>query len=237
MKLLSPEDLHCYEPVLRQDIPRGHQILQGKMDLKTKRTGKRKARLVALGNLEWETVRDTYAPTVNAKTINLILALSAQENMILYGLDVTGAFLNADIGEAVYIELPERLRPRTAEGEEQVWRLKKTLYGLNRAPKALYDDVATHLIAQGHKRSPLDPCLFHKINAGRKIIFCVHVDDFAIAATHQDLIDELCDTLRLRYQITESDNLESFLGIVHPQRQRQLVPLAARTHRQDHRNR
>ena len=35
MKLLSPEDLHCYEPVLRQDIPRGHQILQGKMDLKT----------------------------------------------------------------------------------------------------------------------------------------------------------------------------------------------------------
>jgi hypothetical protein len=43
MKLLSPEDLHCYEPVLRHEIPHGHQILQGKMDLKTKRTGKRKA--------------------------------------------------------------------------------------------------------------------------------------------------------------------------------------------------
>ena len=74
------------------------------MDLKTKkdamgRITKRKARLVALGNLEWETVRDTYAPTVNAKTINLMLALSAQERMMLYGLDVTGAFLSADIGE------------------------------------------------------------------------------------------------------------------------------------------
>jgi hypothetical protein len=39
------------------------------------------------------------------------------------------------------------------------------------------------------------------------------VDDFAIAATHQELIDDLCATLRVRYQITESDNLESFLGI------------------------
>jgi hypothetical protein len=39
------------------------------------------------------------------------------------------------------------------------------------------------------------------------------VDDFAIAATHQDLIADLCRILELRYQITESDNLESFLGI------------------------
>ena len=73
--------------------------------------------------------------------------------MILDGLDVTGAFLNADIGETVYIELPDRLRPRTTEGEEQVWRLKKTLYGLNRAPKAFYDDMATHLLAHRYKRS------------------------------------------------------------------------------------
>ena len=73
--------------------------------------------------------------------------------------------------------------------------------------------MATHLLTHGYKRSPLDPCLFHKISEGCKIIFCVHVDDFAIAATHQDLIDELCATLRIRYQITESDNLESFLGI------------------------
>jgi hypothetical protein len=53
--------------------------------------------------LEWESIRDTYAPTVNAKTINLILALAAQERMILYGLDIFGAFLNAEIGETVFL--------------------------------------------------------------------------------------------------------------------------------------
>ena len=86
--------------ILRSQVPKGCQILQSQMDLTTKkdamgRITKRKARLVALGNLEWETSRDTY--TVNAKTANLMLALSPQERMILYGLDVTGAFLNADI--------------------------------------------------------------------------------------------------------------------------------------------
>ena len=44
---------------------------------------KRKARFVTLGNLEWKTIRDTYAPTMNAKTINLMLALSAQARMMV----------------------------------------------------------------------------------------------------------------------------------------------------------
>jgi hypothetical protein len=39
------------------------------------------------------------------------------------------------------------------------------------------------------------------------------VDDFAIAASHQELITELCDLLKEKYTITETDNLESFLGI------------------------
>jgi hypothetical protein len=39
------------------------------------------------------------------------------------------------------------------------------------------------------------------------------VDDFTIAASNPDLISDLCDTLKERYTITGSDNLESFLVI------------------------
>jgi hypothetical protein len=134
--------------------------------------------------------------------------------MILYGLDVYGAFLNADIGETVYLQLPEGLTAADSEGNSPIWKLKKTLYALNRAPKAFYDHLSTYLLQHGNSRSPMDPCLFHKLlPTGKKIIFCVHVDDFAIAATHQELIQELCDILSKRFIITESDNLESFLGI------------------------
>jgi hypothetical protein len=45
--------------------------------------------------------------------------------MILYGLDVTGAFLNADIGEAVYIELPERLRPKSPTERNKCGALRR----------------------------------------------------------------------------------------------------------------
>ena len=127
------------------------------MDLKLKFNAlgeilKFKARLVALGNLEWASLRDTYAPTVNAKTINLLLALGAQEKMILYGLDITGAFITADIDDDVYIQLPDGIAPKDADGNNQIWKLNKTLHGLNRAPKAFYDDLSKHLLAIGYNR-------------------------------------------------------------------------------------
>ena len=55
MRLLSPEDLHCYDTVRRSEIPKGTHLLHGKMDLKTKFTTvgeflKHKARLVCLGS-------------------------------------------------------------------------------------------------------------------------------------------------------------------------------------------
>jgi hypothetical protein len=100
-------EMDTYIPVRKHEVPKHCQIIQSKMDLKMKldtlgQLIKLKARLVALGNLEWASIRDTYAPTVNAKTINLILALAAQERMILYGLDITGAFLTADISGSVH---------------------------------------------------------------------------------------------------------------------------------------
>ena len=164
-----------YTVVRKRDVPTHCQIIQSKMDLKMKldtlgQLIKLKARLVALGNLEWASIRDTFAPTVNAKTINLILVLAAQERMILYGLDITGAFLTADIADEVYVQLPDGIAPKDEDGNNQIWKLNKTLYGLNRAPKAFYDDLSQHLITHGYSRYPLDPCLFHKILPdGRKI--------------------------------------------------------------------
>jgi hypothetical protein len=74
--------------------------------------------------------------------------------------------------------------------------------------------MTAFLLNKGYSRSLYDPCLFFIIKPdGQRIYFCIHVDDFAIAASHSDLITELCNTLKEKYTITESDNLESFLGI------------------------
>jgi hypothetical protein len=44
-------------------------------------------------------------------------------------------------------------------------------------------------------------------------MFCIHVDDFAVAASDDGLIDDLCTALKKKYIITESETLEDFLGV------------------------
>jgi hypothetical protein len=98
-------------------------------------------------------------------------------------------------------------------GQPAIWKLKRALYGLRRSPKLFYTQLREYLLLQGYTNSPLDNCLFHKITATGKIFFCTHVDDFAIAASSPELIEELCSKLKEKYIITESDSLESFLGV------------------------
>jgi hypothetical protein len=219
-------DLDCFEETTLDEVAinprtgRRYQVIPTKMDLKLKfdamgNPTKYKGRLVVLGNQEWaDSFRDVFSPTVNSKTINLLLALAAQQGMILYGLDIFGAFITAEIDEPVYVQLPQSLNLDDPHAPPRIWRLKRTLYGLNRAPKAFFDQLTAFLLSKGYSRSAYDPCLFFKINPdGQRIYFCIHVDDFAIAASHGDLITELCNILKEKYTITESDNLESFLGI------------------------
>jgi hypothetical protein len=205
LKMLS--DLDVYDSVRRSDVKAGCQILNLKMDLKTKflangLVDKLKARLVVLGMLERREVgENNYSPTANVQTVNLIFALAAQHNLHIKGIDIFGAFVTAPIGADaqgddahVYVQLPNGLVPNTEDGHPPIWKLKRALYGLRRSPQLFYKAIAAFLLKNGYERSPLDNCLFHKIDAttGEKIFFCTHVDDFAIAATNPELIEELC---------------------------------------------
>lgn len=225
-ELNTLREMHSYDNILKSDIPpdphtgRRHQIIPTKIDLKIKYDAKGipikfKARLVALGNQETHhIIRDVFAPTVNTQTINLMLALAIQNNMHLYGLDITAAFLTADLDEPVYVQLPPNILPPDSQGNPPIWRLRKALYGLSRAPKAFYTQLAEYLLTHHYRRSIHDPCLFYRhYPDGRHIYLCMHVDDIAIAATDQTLIQEFVHTIKTRYDVTESDNLETFLGI------------------------
>ena len=113
-------DLDLYEEIDFDDVPQGVQILPTKMDFKTKYDSmgtfiKDKARLVVLGNLEWETLQDYFSPTAHSKTLDLLLALAVEHNFILFGLDIYGAFITADIDEPVSVCLSRRVcQPSTA---------------------------------------------------------------------------------------------------------------------------
>ncbi|GJZ11490.1 retrovirus-related pol polyprotein from transposon TNT 1-94 [Tanacetum coccineum] len=87
-----------------------------------------KSRLVAKGYVQEESIdfEESFAPVTRLKAIRIFVAYAAHKNFPIYQMDVKKAFLNGLLKE--------------------VYRLKKALYDLNKAPKAWYKGLKTKQI-------------------------------------------------------------------------------------------
>ena len=73
-------------------------------------------------------------------------------------MDVTTAFLNGDLDEDIYMQIPEGLR--TTKNEGMVCKLRKSLYGLKQAPRQWYAKIHNYLVNDlKFVSSNNDPCL------------------------------------------------------------------------------
>jgi dimeric dUTPase (all-alpha-NTP-PPase superfamily) len=124
-------------------------------------------------------------------------------------IDINGAFLYPEQKRLVYILLPILLTDNKC-----YWKLNKTLYGLRESPQAFYDDVSSFLLANSFTRTIADPCMFFKRKSDTEFIMVVvHVDDFAIAASTNEIKQEFLSVIRTRYKFKECQSVQSFLGI------------------------
>lgn len=80
----------------------GH-IMTGKWTLKQKSDGTFKARWCARGFSE-PYADDTYAEVLPPTTMRMLLAFAAKKNLHIRHVDITAAFLHADIDRPIYIE-------------------------------------------------------------------------------------------------------------------------------------
>nr|GEX80066.1 retrovirus-related Pol polyprotein from transposon TNT 1-94 [Tanacetum cinerariifolium] len=130
---------------------------------------KNKARLVAKGYRQEEGIdfEESFAPVARIEAIQIFITNAASKNMTIYLMDVKTAFLNGKLKEEVYVSQPKGfVDPNHLT---HVYRLKKALYGLKKAPRAWYDTLSRFLLDNKFSKGAVDPTLF-TLKIGKHIL-------------------------------------------------------------------
>jgi hypothetical protein len=151
-----------------------------------------KSRIVVLGNKDptmW-TKADCYAPVVSLPMIRILTALAVSKKCTLKQGDCKNAFVQSTLPEEeITIVRPPTGCPLSAPNT--YWKLRKSLYGLRRAPKHWFNLIRSHLISPevGLKQCKNDPCVFVGTPVPGKppLYLVLYVDDFVYFSEDSDV--------------------------------------------------
>ena len=209
-------DEGTFEECLLGDIPDGASIVGSMMVLTIKRDptkpgeiDKYKARLVALGNQQKpSSYDDIKSGTARSASVKMLISLQAKLGSFSMVMDVKGAYLKSvvkDSSKQIYLRLPNK----------KIVKLKKYLYGLKQAGYEWQQTITSCLINLGYNQSETDPLVFSKWERnGDHIIMCIHVDDFYVVSSNEELLLRLHEALVKQYgEVTSKEgDLLSYLG-------------------------
>ena len=200
------------------DLPRGKKALRPLWVYKIKRGLPpaepdmiRKSRLTINGSTQqygtdyWE----SYAATAKGASFRLMLVQSLLLSIPVYHIDISNAFLYADLDEEVYMydwqggTLPPG----------KVWRLRKSLYGLKQAPRNWAKHLRRSIVRLGFIQSQCDPCVYVYNENGIFAWMLVYVDDILYGSTDPDLASYIKNKLGEWYKTKFLGEVKRYLGI------------------------
>ena len=173
-----------------------------------------KARLVAKGFTQSYGIdyQETFAPVAKLNTIRVLLSIAANKDWPLYQLDVKNAFLNGDLEEEVYMDIPPGFGNSSNRGK--VCKLYKSLYGLKQSPRTWFGKFTKSIIRNGYTQCQTDHTLFVKFSSDkRRAILIVYVDDIILTGDYKEELESLKHYLSKEFEIKDLGNLKYFLGM------------------------
>ncbi|KAF7808226.1 sacsin isoform X2 [Senna tora] len=171
-----------------------------------------KARLVARGYTQTYGLdyQETFAPVAKLNTIRVLFSLAVNLDWNLHQLDIKNAFLNGDLEEEVYMDVPPGLKNEN----KLVCKLKKSLYGLKQSPRAWFERFTKVIKKQGYSQSQSDHTLFFKRFSGNLItILIVYVDDIIVTENCETKVERLKGILNIEFEVKDLGPLRYFLGM------------------------
>ena len=126
------------------------------MDKSNGKRTKVKARLVCRGFKEAIEVQAD-SPTGNKETLHLLLSIAATKGWKIKSRDVKNAYLQGELlNRDVFMEPPQE-----AKKDRIIWKLRKSVYGMNDAGRRWFLKVEETLENLGCFQSKLNYCLFY----------------------------------------------------------------------------
>ncbi|KAA8915354.1 hypothetical protein TRICI_002503 [Trichomonascus ciferrii] len=171
------------------------------------------ARFVCQGFTQEEGIdyTETFAPVTRYESVRFLLALAAQFECDIHQMDVDTAFLNGELDEEIYMELPKGFG--FDKESEKVCRLKKSLYGLKQAPLYWYTVVKKALMDMGFEVNNAENGIYSKRTGGKFVAAGFFVDDLLCIANNAKLLQDTKTLLKKRFKIKDLGSISKFLGV------------------------
>lgn len=88
------------------------------------------------------------------------MAIASAKGWDIQQMDAIAAFLNSDLKEEIFLELPEGYDTERSNGK--VARLRKALYGLKQSARCWNDEVKGKFMEMKLQKNPHDACLWYR---------------------------------------------------------------------------
>jgi Reverse transcriptase (RNA-dependent DNA polymerase) len=98
----------------------------------------------------------------SSRQVWIRLEMSKQLGLIIHTMDVDTAFLNANLDEHIWVQIPTGTR--LATGDDGIYKLFKSLYGLKQASRCWNILMSAYLIKKGSHRWKLTLVSISKVS-------------------------------------------------------------------------
>ena len=145
---------------------------------------KTKVRLVAKGCSQVQDVAyvQSFAPTPSSASIKILAAITNEQGLTIFLLDVAEAFVRAKLDAEIHLKLPHGC----GEMSGRIVGLNSSLYGLKESGRQWAGLLGETVVEFGREQSRTDPCVFRMVVDGKvKLIMAIHVDDIVIAGLNK----------------------------------------------------
>ncbi|KAJ1036700.1 hypothetical protein NDA10_005666 [Ustilago hordei] len=164
--------------------------------------------LKAMGT--WEVVHQPPGvPLHPLGAIRAILALVVQNNWEVHALDITMAYLNSTLKEAIYMKLPEG----SGVAPGKVYKVVKGLYGLKQSGREWNQEFDRSLQCMGFFQVECTPCIYTKGQGKDMAIVVIYVDDTLVIAPRLETVLKVKKQIGQRWKMEDSGEVSHFLGI------------------------